>query len=346
MSAEGEHVDLATLEGWLQGLGVCEGRLTRVEVLSGGTQNILVAFTVDGQRLVLRRPPANKRPESDDVARREAGVLRALGITDVPHPRLTAACGDPGLLGAAFHVAEHVDGFSFWGEVPASWSTDTTKVRESGMQVVDAFAALARVVPADVGLGDLGRPGGWAARQPDRWQQQLTSYDAVDGGAGERLPGSAAVHEWLLGNLPPHEQTGLVHGDAHLGNVLVRRDGSGVVLIDWELATVGDPLLDLAQLLVTWPVEGSPYQGRVCVSGLPDPDEVVARWAAASQRSIDALPWYRVLAAYRLAVLLEGTHARARTGLAPTTTGRLLHERACGLIAAVATEQRGTHVGL
>jgi aminoglycoside phosphotransferase (APT) family kinase protein len=346
MSAEVVPVDVAALGRWLEGQGVGAGPVRDMELIVGGTQNILAAFTLDGRRLVLRRPPANKRPESDDVARREARVLAALGGTDVPHPRLVAACAQTDILGAAFHVAEHVDGFSFWATVPEPWSRDTASVREAGLQVVDGFAALARVVPSELGLEDLGRPDGWAARQPERWLRQLTSYGALDDRPGERLPGAADVHEWLVAHVPVGAQVGLVHGDAHLGNVLVRRDGTGVALVDWELATVGDPLLDLAQLLVTWPVDGGPYRGRVSVDGLPAADEVVERWAAASGRSTADLRWYRVLAAYRLAVLLEGTHARARVGLVPMATGELLHERACGLLAAARTETRSNRVGL
>ncbi|WP_220138625.1 phosphotransferase family protein, partial [Nocardioides massiliensis] len=303
---------------------------------------------LDGHRRVLRRPPVNKRPESDQVARREARIVTALGSTDVPHPRLLASCAGTDVLGAAFHVAEYVDGFSLWGPVPEPWSSDPSWVQMAGLDTVDAFAALARVDPEAFGLGDFVRPGPWAARQPDRWLRQLSSYDELDGGTdeAERLPGAAAAHAWLVANIPSTERLGLLHGDAHLGNVLVRRDGTGVVLVDWELATVGDPLLDLAQLLATWPVEGSPYFERVQVAGLPDVEEVVARWATASGRPIDDLAWYRVLAAYRLAVLLEGTHARARAGLVPLSTGRTLHQRACGLLAAVTYNPWSADVGL
>lgn len=302
-------------------------------MLSGGTQNVLLAFTRGDRRYVLRRPPLHKPPRGDETMRREARVLAALAGTEVPHPLLVAACPGTEPLGAAFHVCLHVDGFSPWDGLPEPHRSDLDLQHATGRAVVDAFAALARVDVAASGLADLGRSEGWVDRQAERWAGQLRSYAELDGEGEQRLPGADRVHRWLDEHRPRTSALGLVHGDAHLGNVLVRPGGPWVeALVDWELATVGDPLLDLGQLLATWPVAGSVYATRVDAPGLPAPPELVERWAAGSGRSVEDLPWFHVLACYRLAVLLEGTWARSRAGLAPRETGELLHARALGLV--------------
>lgn len=322
-----DGVDLDALRSWLDGQGVGWGPIEQVRALGGGTQNVLVSFVRDGSAYVLRRPPLAKRPHSDSTLRREARVLAALAGTDVPHARLVAACPDVEPLGAAFVVTEHVVGVSLWDEGPPPWSEDVEVQHRAGLAVVDAFAALARVDVDAVGLADLSRSDGRPAARLERWRAQLASY------GGEPLPHAEALHRWLLAERPGTLSRGLVHGDAHLGNVLLRPDGTGVAaLVDWELAGLGDPLLDLGQLLATWPLPGSAFAARVDAAGLPSEEEVVRRWAATSGRSTETLPWCRALAGYRLAVLLEGTHARARAGQAAEETGLLLHGRALALL--------------
>jgi aminoglycoside phosphotransferase (APT) family kinase protein len=326
-------VDLDVLRNWLDEQGVGAGPLLDLDVLSGGTQNVLLAFTRAERRYVLRRPPLHKPPRADETMRREARVLGALAGTGVPHPELVAVCADTAPLGAAFHVCAHVIGFSPWEGLPEPHRSDLGLQHATGLAVADAFARLARVDLDSTGLSDLGRSQGWLERQVQRWAHQLHGYAELDGQGEDRLPGADVVRAWLEAEQPSTCTVGLVHGDAHLGNVLVRPGGSSVAaLVDWELATVGDPLLDLGQLLATWPVQGSVYGERVDAPGLPSTDELVERWAAGSGRSVQALPWFHVLACYRLAVLLEGTWARARAGLAPRVTGELLHARALGLV--------------
>lgn len=265
--------------------------------------------------------------------RREARVLGALAGSGVPHPELVAACGNVAPLGAAFYVCAHVVGFSPWNGLPEPHRTDLGLQHATGLTVAEAFGLLAGVDLDSAGLTDLGRSQGWLQRQVPRWTAQLRGYAELDGEGESRLPGADLVRAWLQAEQPSSCAPGLLHGDAHLGNVLVEPGGSSVAaIVDWELATVGDPLLDLGQLLATWPVAGSVYASRVDAPGLPEPDELVERWAAASGRSVVDMAWFHVLACYRLAVLLEGTHARSRAGLAPRDTGELLHVRALGLV--------------
>jgi aminoglycoside phosphotransferase (APT) family kinase protein len=147
------------------------------------------------------------------------------------------------------------------------------------------------------------------------------------------IPDVERVASWLDRHRPDRWTPGLIHGDFHFANVLIRRDAGAVAaIVDWELATIGDPLLDLGHLLATWPGPGSPMSvPGGADGGLPNRDEVVDRYAQGTERPLDAVDWYQVLACYRLGIILEGTHARAAAGLAPKEIGELLHAHTVAL---------------
>ncbi|MBI4933988.1 MAG: phosphotransferase family protein [Actinobacteria bacterium] len=333
-------VDLAVLATWMDVHALGAGPIETPTLIAGGTQNVLLRFTRAGREFVLRRPPVHKRVNSDETMRREARVLAAIAGTDVPHPGLIASEPDPEVLGASFYLMEPVDGFNATLGLPEPHATDPTWQREMGLSMADAIAALSRVDHVAVGLGDLGRFEGWAERQVGRWRKQLDSYSELPGYPGPDLPGVDRVGEWLEANRPTDVRAGVMHGDFHFANVLMRYDRPALAaIVDWELVTIGDPLLDLGHLLATWPAADGPGV-TLQASGLPTHDEVIARYAAASGRPLDELPWYRVLACYRLGLILEGTHARACAGMAPKEIGDQLHahtvallEQALGLIA-------------
>jgi aminoglycoside phosphotransferase (APT) family kinase protein len=332
MSPEPGAVNLDALAAWMDGQGLGEAApITDVERITGGTQNVLLRLTRAGRTYVLRRPPPHKRANSDETMRREARVLAALAGTDVPHPGLIAACGDEAVLGAAFYLMEPVDGFNPTLGLPEPHRSDAAVQHEMGLSMADAIAALGRVDVAAVGLDDFGKPDGWLERQVERWRSHLASYDAIEGYRGRAgIPDVERVATWLDQRRPARWRAGLIHGDFHFANVLIRRDAGAVAaIVDWELATVGDPLLDLGHLLATWPGPGSPM--AVPGAGLPARDEVIARYAAGSDRPLDDVDWYQVLACYRLGIILEGTNARADAGLAPREVGDLLHAHTVAL---------------
>jgi aminoglycoside phosphotransferase (APT) family kinase protein len=194
---------------------------------------------------------------------------------------------------------------------------------------------VAEVTRADV--TDLAReqPDGgadWAQRQIHRWTRTLREYEAVPGYPSHALPGAGAVREKLGRRIPRQVQFGLVHGDLHLGNMLFTLAGSSVeAIVDWELATLGDTRLDLAHLVVTWPgtLDSWPApRGWTC----SDTTGVVERYAAESGDVVDDFTWFRALAAYRMAALLEGTFARSLRHLADPGVGQRLHAVAVELL--------------
>jgi aminoglycoside phosphotransferase (APT) family kinase protein len=269
--------------------------------------------------------------------RREARVLGALKGTDVPHPDLIAACGDVEVIGAAFYLMEPVAGFNPTVAVPEPHAGDPGMQHALGLSMADGIAALGRIDHVAVGLGDFGRGDGWLERQVERWRSQLASYAEMDGYEGPDIPGVDEVAAWLDAHRPTSWRQGIIHGDFHFANVLVRDDaGELAAIVDWELTTIGDPLLDLAHVISTWPGT-SMASGTLGLPGLPSIDEVVERYADGSDRDLSHLDWYQVLACYRLGIILEGTNARADVGKAPRATGDLLHAITVGLFEQALT---------
>ncbi len=322
-----EGVDLAVLGAWMDEQGLGSGPLLDVTAIEGGTQNILLRFTRADRAYVFRRPPLHKRANSDDVMRREARILAALAGSDVPHPALIAACTEPEPLGAVFYLMEPIAGFNATLGLPEPHRSDPAMQRRMGLSMAESLLALARVDPEARGIGDLGRFDGWAERQVGRWRKQLDGYSELEGYPGPDIPGVDAVGVWLDAHRPADVRPGLMHGDFHFANVLIRPDaGDLAAVVDWELATIGDPLLDLGHLLATWPVrDGMATPIGVDAPHLPSTDEVIAHYAAGTDRDLSDLLWFRVLACYRLGLILEGTHARACAGLAPKEVGDRLH---------------------
>lgn len=332
-----EGVDLGRLAGWMDDNGHGSGPITDADPLGGGTQNVLIRFVRDGRSYVLRRPPLHKRDNSDETMRREARVLAALAGTDVPHPALIAACADEDVLGAAFYLMEPVDGVNPTLSLPPAWGGDLSQRHAFGLSMADALAAVGAVDHVAVGLGDLGRPDGFLERQVARWGAHLASYSQLPGyGSAPRIDGTADVGSWLDAHRPAAWTPGLLHGDYHLANVLADPAVPRVAaIVDWELATIGDPLLDLGWLLSSWPRPGSPsiWAGATDVAdGLPTTADLLDRYADRTRRDLTAIRWYEVLACYKIGIVLEGTHARALAGQAPTETGDLLHRHATFLL--------------
>jgi len=202
------------------------------------------------------------------------------------------------------------------------------------LSAADALARLHRVDHLAVGLADFGKPEGFLERQVPRWLSELASYARHEGYPGPDIPGLDRVAAWLDGNRPSRWTPGILHGDYHLANVMYAYDGPRLAaIVDWEMCTIGDPLLDLGWLVATWPdpQRPGPTAALGSMGGFPSTDEIVAHYAARSTRDCAAIDWYVVLACFKLGIVLEGTHARAFAGKAPASTGDLLHAITLGL---------------
>ncbi len=331
-------VDLDRVASWMDDRALGDGPITDVELIAGGTQNVLLRFRRGERSFVLRRPPPHKRANSDETMRREARVLGALAGSDVPHPGLIAAEPELDVIGAAFYLMEPVDGFNATLGLPEPHASDVAMQREMGLSMADAIGALARVDVAARGLADLGRPDGWGERQVPRWRKQLDSYRELPGYPGPSIPRLDDVAAWLDEHRPDDIRMGLIHGDFHFANVLIAPDAGRVAaIVDWELTTIGDPLLDLGHVLSSWPRPGREAITPVAhATGIPSAEDLIARYDAQVDRDLSHLTWYRVLACYRLGIILEGSHARAFSGLTPLEIGDRLHQHTLDLFAQAA----------
>jgi len=312
----------------LQGLG--DGPIDTISAITGGTQNIMLRFTRSGREYVLRRGPLHLRPVSNSVILRETRVLRALADTDVPHAALIAVCEDTSVLGdAVFYLMEPVDGFNAGAGLPAPHATNSDLRHAMGLSMAGAAARLGAVDHVAVGLADFGKPDGFLERQVPRWFSELQSYAKFDNYPGPDIGDVDAVATWLRERQPSTFTPGIMHGDYHAANVMFAPHGPDVAaIVDWEMCTIGDPLLDLGWMLATWyrpglePVLPNEF---MTAGGLATPAELVEHYGRNTDRDLSNINWYAVLACFKLGIILEGTNARAAAGLAPREIGDTLH---------------------
>lgn len=322
--------NLTAIAEWMSQQGLGEGPLDDVAELTGGTQNVMLRFTRSGRPYVLRRGPRHLRPRSNISIMRETQVLAALAGTDVPHPRLIAACDDPSVLGdAVFYLMEPIDGFNAGEELPPLHAGDPAVRFQMGLSMADALAKLGAVDHVTVGLADFGKPAGFLERQVPRWLSELESYREFENYPGPDIPGVQDVASWLEQGRPSTWTPGIMHGDYHIANVMFSRTGPDVVaIVDWEMCTIGDPLLDLGWLLATWRQTGGASafgHSLFDMDGLASAEDLVERYARNTTRDLSHVNWYTVLACFKLGIVLEGTLARACAGKAPKEVGDLLH---------------------
>jgi aminoglycoside phosphotransferase (APT) family kinase protein len=325
--------DQAALQRWLRERGIGE-TVTDVEPLTGGTQNIVVRLLVDGRSMVLRRPPVHPRLTSDKTMLREIAALRTLAGTPVPHPGFIAGCDDLDVLGVVFYLMEEVDGFNPGSEITEAYVRDAGMRHQVGLSYAASLAQLGNAAWEGKPLADLKRPGSFLERQVPQFLRLLESYrhDSYE-------PESLAVTdlaEWLASNRPPDGEPGIMHGDPHLSNVLLRRDKPELAaFVDWEMCTVGDPLLDLGWMLICWPLETSTITAGAelaALGGLATRRELLDAYLAAGGRETSRLDWYTAMACFKLGIVIEGTWSRYLIGQASRDAGERLHSNAQNLI--------------
>jgi aminoglycoside phosphotransferase (APT) family kinase protein len=324
-------IELGAVADWMSAHGLGSGPLQNVSPIAGGTQNLLWRFDRSDRRYVLRRGPAHLRPASNQVMVREARVLAALADTDVPHPRLIAVCTDTQVFGGAvFYLMDLVDGFTAGAgaRLPALHEQDPAMRHSMGMAMVDALVRLGDLDYRAVGLAGFGKPDGFLPRQVPRWLSELESYSALPGYRGADIGDVSGVAQWLREHQPTHWTPGIMHGDYHAANVMFSSTGPGVTaILDWEMCTIGDPMLDLGWMIATVAAEAGNVMGHALTDrrSTPKAEEIVDRYSRQSSRDVTHAFWYAVLACFKLGIILEGTHARAEAGRAPRETGERLH---------------------
>ncbi|MCK0174911.1 MULTISPECIES: phosphotransferase family protein [Mycobacteriaceae] len=326
--------DVAALTRWVRAIGLGDA-VTDVAPLAGGTQNVVVRVHVDGRPMVLRRPPVHPRPTSDKTMQREIAVLRTLAGSDVPHPGFIAGCEDLSVMGVVFYLMEEVDGFNPGTEVTDAYARDAGMRHAVGLSYAASLAKLGNAAWQGSPLAAIRRPGSFVARQVPQFLRLLESY-RHDHYAPESFPAVTPLADWLTEHLPPEEVPGIMHGDAHLNNVLLRRERPELAaFIDWEMCTVGDPLLDLGWMLICWPLPPNPIDAGSALGalgGIATRRELLGAYCDAGGRETPHLDWYLAMACFKLAIVIEGTWSRFLAGQATSEAGERLHASAQNLI--------------
>jgi aminoglycoside phosphotransferase (APT) family kinase protein len=310
----------------------------REQVLTGGNSNETLLVRSECSSWILRRPPrATIHPRAHSMER-EHRVLSALARTNVPAPRPLAFCSDPQLAPGGLLVMEYVEGVSLTTTAPAGYPPGAQGARAIGEAAVDALAALHSVRWQEGGLEGFGSPEGFLERQVGRWRSQYESY------AVRELELFEPLALWLGDNRPPSLTPGLLHGDFHIDNCLMSIEPPVRVraIIDFEMSTIGDPLLDLGLLLGFWgedrPREPAmpKLQGVSRVAGAPSRAELAERYAAACGRSVARLDFYMTLAFWKLAAIVEGAYAHNVRGSMDNAYSRALERDVPALLREAA----------
>ena len=307
-------VDLERLRSWFAAnvQGATGGELT-ASLISGGRSNLTYAIHDGNQQWVLRRPPlGHVLPTAHDMAR-EYKVLTALAPTAVPVPATSAFCDDTAVNDAPFYVMELIDG-KILRTTPEIAALTKDEARRCSEELIDVLVAIHAVDYQAVGLGDFGHPDGYVERQVRRWGEQWERSKTRE------LPIVDELARRLRAALPTSPPPTIVHGDYRLDNTMLAPDDPGriVAVLDWEMATLGDPLADLGLYLLYY-VRDDAQTGNVGATisteaGFLPRDDVVERYANQSGRDVSQLDFYEALAAYKLAIILEGIHARYLMG--------------------------------
>jgi aminoglycoside phosphotransferase (APT) family kinase protein len=285
--------------------------------IAGGASNEIFHLRRGSSEMVLRRPPRNVPPGRNETMLREFRVLSALEGTDVPHAAAIAVCEDTDVIGACFTLTGYVDGWSpmgLNGTWPEPFDADLDARAGLAFELVEGIARLSRVDWKQRGLEGFGRPDGFHERQVDRWLSHLAGFKFRD------IPGIDAAAAWLRAHKPKRYEPGIMHGDYQFANVMYRHGAPArlAAIVDWEMATVGDPLVDLAWVLMGWP---DPDEDRTTLSyvdytGMPTRTQLADRYSAISGRPVDDVDYYVILARFKMAIVLEGGYARFTQGTA------------------------------
>lgn len=302
------------LAAWLEAeTGIRNARLG--PLLAGGNANVTRLLEAEGRRMVLRHPPANLVSEKAAAGiSREFTALRALhGRAPVPRP--LAWCDDASILGQPFAVTEWLDGLALSDTLPDAYGEDYSSVNALGCEMIKGLAAVHRVDTSELLLPGFGQPESFVLRQINRWQDVRARQAVRD------LPLLEEIASWLRAHQPSSNRVSLIHCDFHLDNCLVSRSEPRLLaILDWEMATLGDPLVDLGLCLFFWRRHSARALGFPRVQALSNRTDALSRTALADLWSEHSgfdhadLRYYMVFSAWRLAAIVEGAYALFREG--------------------------------
>jgi aminoglycoside phosphotransferase (APT) family kinase protein len=317
MSATGLDFDVTAFEGWIAAATGNDAELDVTPIRGGGSCEM---FRIDGldETWVVRRAPLSAVSDTAHQVVREARIIQALATSAVPVPAVLGVCEDISVLGAPFFVMSFVDGHVVRrAGLPLAYVDDPSTQPAIGEQLVDVLVAVHAFDWRSSTLADLSRPEAFLPPQVQRWLSQLEKYRARD------LPGVDEVGDWLNAHMPTGADLTLMHGDYKIDNVIWSHAAPPRIeaVLDFEMTTVGDPLIDLAWALIFWPEEGNliALAGPGSLNGMDGgycqaPDQLIRRYQEGTGRDLSAFDWYQAFSAWKLAIVLEASFASFRRG--------------------------------
>jgi aminoglycoside phosphotransferase (APT) family kinase protein len=342
---EGEGFDWPRLAAWLvehvPGLAEAGGPF---EVLQfpGGHANLTYLVRFGAREIVVRRPPLGPvAPRAHDM-KREHTVLSALEGHFAAAPRAYALCEDPAVLGATFIAMERCRGSVVRTRIPPDLAAQPDAARRASFALIDAMADFHAVDYARAGLAELGRPEGYAERQVRGWKERW------ERARDRELPLLDAHFDWLIAHLPRAPASSLVHNDLKLDNCMFERANPDriVALLDWDMATLGDPLIDLGTLLGYWVEAGDPPERAAANAltaepGFPTRAELAERYAQRSGIDLASIRWYESFALWKTAIVIQQIYIRFARGQTDDPRFKLMQPRVAALVELAAAVARG-----
>jgi aminoglycoside phosphotransferase (APT) family kinase protein len=310
-------IDVGPVSAWLEAEIPGARGPFRFELIAGGRSNLTYRVVgADGRPLALRRPPvAHVLPTAHDMAR-EHKIISALAPTPVPVPAALGLCLDEAVSGAPFYVMDFVEGHILRSPEVVEASFPEDKRAPIGPKLAETLARLHELDVDEIGLGDLAKREDYVARQLRRWGSQ---FEQMSLPGDPNAPRIRALATALAERIPEQQASGVVHGDFRLDNCVLDDEGAPLAVLDWELCTLGDPLADLAVLLVYWTEPGDTVvalegQSPTLAAGFSGRAELIDAYAASSPLELGALDYYVAFAYWRLACILQGVHFRYQAG--------------------------------
>jgi aminoglycoside phosphotransferase (APT) family kinase protein len=307
---------LPTLNAWLSQQTGEEGDI-EVQPLIGGGSCELFTLGRNGERWVIRRAPLAKVSDTAQNVAREYKVIEALSGSLVRVPELLAACDDPAIIGAPFYIMRYVDGEVIRRKLPDQYIASPETQPAIGEEIIDALVELHAFDWRGSPMVDLAKPESFLERQVQRWLSQLETYRSRD------LPSVDEVANWLEVNRPANGDLTVMHGDYKVDNAIYSKGlpPKVLTLVDFEMTTVGDPLIDLAWCMTFWPEEGNLIAiaapgsaGGMSAEYCQSPGVLIQRYADQTGRDMSHFQWYQAFAAWKLAIVLEASYAKFLQG--------------------------------
>ena len=309
----GEELDAAKIVSFLEAkLGTRQP--LEIKQFPSGFSNLTYSLHYGDRELVLRRPPFGANIKSGHDMEREFRVLSLLEPVFGKVPQPIAYTADLEIIGAPFYIMERVKGVILRGQPPKGLTVNTETMRRLSGMLVDTLVEIHAIDVEKTGLLQMGKPGGYVQRQVEGWTKR---YQAAQ---TDQVPHMEHVAAWLAANRPPERYTGFIHNDFKYDNAVFNESLTGITaILDWEMATVGDPLMDLGTSLGYW-IEANdpPIMRTFNLTHLPGNltrQEVVRRYAEKSGRDVDNALFYFVFGSYKIGVIIQQIYARYRQGL-------------------------------